>query len=44
MQDQTDLSRSWSSHHDTELEPEPNTLPLHIIVVIYNLFELNTFM
>ena len=24
MQDQTDLSRSWSSHHDTELEPEPN--------------------
>ena len=25
-QDQTDLSRLWSSHHDTGLEPEPNIL------------------
>ena len=26
VQDQTDLSCSWSSHHDTGLEPEPNIL------------------
>ena len=26
VQDPTDLSRSWSSHHDTGLEPEPNIL------------------
>ena len=25
-EDQTDSSRSWSSHHDTGLEPEPNIL------------------